>query len=123
MEDKVKLLRRYQLFFSIPDYLLVDLARIITVHNLNKNEKVYFGSGTNEKILIILRGELIKGEDNNEKYTKKVILTPGMNIESNTKYLKATKKSVVLSANRYEYFNLLVDNTGILQHIFEIIQN
>ncbi len=123
LEDKVKLLRRYQLFFSIPDYLLVDLARIITVHNLNKNEKVYFGSGTNEKILIILRGELIKGEDNNEKYTKKVILTPGMNIESNTKYLKATKKSVVLSANRYEYFNLLVDNTGILQHIFEIIQN
>ena len=41
LEDKVKLLRRYQLFFSIPDYLLVDLARIITVHNLEKNEKIY----------------------------------------------------------------------------------
>ncbi|NPA68183.1 MAG: MFS transporter [Chlorobi bacterium] len=123
LEDKVKLLRRYQLFFSIPDYLLVDLARIMNVHNLNKDEKIYFDSGTDEKILILIRGELTDDYDESKKYSKKVILTPGMNIDGKTKYLKATKKSVVLSANRYEYFNLLVDNTGILQHIFDIIQN
>ena len=123
LEDKVKLLRRYQLFFSIPDYLLVDLARIITVHNLEKNDKIYFDSGTYERILILIRGELVKDTGKEKKFSKKLIITPGMNIESSTKYLKAGKKSVVLSANRYEYFNLLVDNTGILQHIFEIIQN
>lgn len=123
LEDKVKLLRRYQLFFSIPDYLLVDLARIITVRNLEKDEKIYFNSETSEQILILIRGELIKDTGKEKKFSKKLIITPGMNIESSTKYLKAGKKSVVLSANRYEYFNLLVDNTGILQHIFEIIQN
>jgi len=123
LEDKVKLLRRYQLFFSIPDYLLVDLARIITVHNLEKNEKIYFESDTSEQILILIRGELEEDTDGKKKFSKKIIITPGMNIESQTKYLRATKKTVVLSANRHEYFNLLVDNTGILQHIFEIIQN
>ena len=123
LEDKVKLLRRYQLFFSIPDYLLVDLARIITVHNLEKNEKIYFDYGSNEQILILIRGEIYEDTGKGKKFSKKLIITPGMNIESHTKYLTAGKKSVVLSANRHEYFNLLVDNTGILQHIFEIIQN
>ncbi|MCF6183240.1 MAG: hypothetical protein L3J56_01210 [Bacteroidales bacterium] len=123
LEDKVKLLRRYQLFFSIPDYLLVDLARIVNVHNLKPDEKISLGSGEEERILILIRGELFEDKGQKKKFSKKIIITPGMNIESNTKYLKASKKSVVLSANRYEYFNLLVDNTGILQHIFEIIQN
>ena len=123
LEDKVKLLRRYQLFFSIPDFLLVDLARIISVHNLEKSEKIYFEFDTSEQILILIRGELEEDTDGKKKFSKKIIITPGMNIESQTKYLKATKKTVVLSANRHEYFNLLVDNTGILQHIFDIIQN
>ena len=34
----------------------------------------------------------------------------------------AAKKSKILTAGRYDYFNLLVDNTKILQHIFDIIQ-
>ncbi|NOZ34878.1 MAG: MFS transporter [Chlorobi bacterium] len=123
LEDKVKLLRRYQLFFSIPDYLLVDLARIVKVHNLKADEKISLESGEEERILILIRGELFEDKGQKKKFSKKIIITPGMNIESDIKYLKASKKSVVLSANRYEYFNLLVDNTGILQHIFEIIQN
>ncbi len=123
LEDKVKLLRRYQLFFSIPDYLLVDLARIVSVHNLNPGDKILFGEGEAEQILILIRGELYEDTKTKKIFSKKIIITPGMNIESDIDYLTASKKSVVLSANRYEYFNLLVDNTGILQHIFEIIQN
>lgn len=123
IEDKVKLLRRYQLFFSIPDYLLVDLARIIEVHSLKKDEKIYFEADDTERILILIRGELIEDGGKERKFSKKIIITPGMNIDGSIKYLKATKTTKVLSAGRYEYFNLLVDNTGILQHIFDIIQN
>jgi len=123
LEDKVKLLRRYQLFFSIPDYLLVDLASIIKVRNLEKNEKIFFNIEGREHIFILIRGALKADTGKKKEFSKKIIITPGMNIESSVKYLKAEKKSVVLTADRYEYFNLLVDNTGILQHIFEIIQN
>jgi hypothetical protein len=123
LQDKVKLLRRYYLFFSIPDYLLVELAEIITVNNLQKNEKVYFNNEGSEDIFILLRGELISNKNADvEKFTKKTIITPGLNIDKNTECLIATKKTVVLTVNRYKYFNLLVDNTKILQHIFEIIQ-
>ncbi|NPA45419.1 MAG: MFS transporter [Chlorobi bacterium] len=124
LQDKVKLLRRYHLFFSIPDYLLVELAEIVNVNNLNKGDKVYFSRDGSEDIFILIRGELVscEGQECEEKFSKKTILTPGLNIDKNIEYLTASKKSVVLAANRYKYFNFLVDNTKILQHIFEIIQ-
>jgi len=124
LQDKVKLLRRYHLFFSIPDYLLVELAEIINVNNLNKGDKVYFNRNDSEDIFILLRGELIscEGQECEEKFSKKTIITPGLNIDKNIEYLIASKKAVVLAVNRYKYFNFLVDNTKILQHIFEIIQ-
>jgi len=124
LQDKVKLLRRYQLFFSIPDFLLVELAEIINVKELGKGEKIFFNSNGNENIFILIRGELIKdfGKKTEEKFSKKIVLTPGLNIDNNIEYLTASKKTVVLIANRFQYFNLLVDNTKILQHIFDIIQ-
>jgi len=124
LQDKVKLLRRYQLFFSIPDYLLVELAEIIDVIDLPVGEKVFLDQDGKEKIIIMIRGAL-KTDATEKKqlsFTKKVILTPGMNIDSKIKYLVASKKAKLLVADRYDYFNLLVDNTKILQHIFDIIQ-
>lgn len=124
LQDKVKLLRRFQLFFSIPDNLLVELAEIIEVKELSPNEKIYFNQDGKEHIIILIRGSLKTDKSTKRElsFNKKIILTPGMNIDSKTEYLLAEKKSKVLIAGRYDYFNLLVDNTKILQHIFEIIQ-
>lgn len=123
LQDKVKLLRRYHLFFSIPDYLLVELAELISVINLNKGSKVPFKRDDSDDIVILLRGELEANVDNEtRKFSKKTIITPGLNIDKNIEHLTATKNTVVLVANRYKYFNFLVDNTKILQHVFEIIQ-
>ncbi len=121
LQDKVKLLRRFQLFFNIPDYLLVELARLITVHELSPGDEICFFENNSNNILILIRGELIcnKGNDNEIVFSKKIILTPGMNIDSEINCLLATRDSIVLSADRYKYFNLLVDNTKILQHIFD----
>ena len=62
------------------------------------------------------------GSENEKKISKKVVITPGLNIEKDAEFLTASKKVVVLTVNRFKYFNLLVDNTKILQHIFDIIQ-
>ncbi|MCD4794530.1 MAG: MFS transporter [Bacteroidales bacterium] len=125
LQDKVKLLRRYQLFFSIPDFLLVELAEIMTVNVLSKGEKIFFNTNGNENILILIRGELKSDKNKGESliFSKKIILTPGMNIDNKIEYLIASKKAIVLTTGRYDYFNLLVDNTKILQHIFDIIQD
>jgi len=124
LQDKVKLLRRNQFFFSIPDFLLVELAEIMTVKELSKGDKIFFNKNGYENILILIRGELKSDENKGESlvFSKKAILTPGMNINNKIEYLIASKKAIVLTASRYDYFNLLVDNTKILQHIFDIIQ-
>lgn len=122
--DKVKLLKRYQLFFTIPDFLLVRLAQLIRPIIMQAGERLYFNNRGSEDIIILIRGSLIQGEgtENELVFSKKIIITPGINISKDTKYLTVGKKATVLIVDRHKYFNLLVDNTEILQHIFEIIQ-
>lgn len=125
LADKVKLLRRYHLFFSVPDYLLVKIAKIIEPQNLKKDEKIFFRDDSDdEKIFILLKGEVAYTNAQGEEilFSKKVIITPGVNIAQDAEYLTAERSSLLLVANRYRYFNLLVDNTEIMQHIFEVIQ-
>jgi hypothetical protein len=124
LQDKVKLLRRFQLFFSIPDYLLVKIAELVRPKVLKPNEKIMFDYKNSDDIFILLRGVLSykEGTEDEVIFSKKVIITRGLNIESNADHLIAVKATEVLIVNRYKYFNLLVDETDILQHIFEIIQ-
>ncbi len=124
LQDKVKLLRRFQLFFSIPDYLLVKIAELVRPKVLKPGDKITFDYRDSDDIFILLRGVLSfkEGTEDEVVFSKKVIITRGLNIESNADHLIAVKPTEVLIVNRYKYFNLLVDETDILQHIFEIIQ-
>ncbi len=126
LADKVKLLRRYHLFFSVPDYLLVKIAQIIIPLNLAKGDKLYFNDNNDDdKIIILLKGVLVynEGAENETVFSKKVIITPGVNIEQDAGFLSIQRSALVLVANKYKYFNLLLDNTEIMQHIFEVIQD
>ena len=124
MQDKIRLLRRYQLFFTLPDYLLIRIAELVKPNILERGKKIYFSENGSENILILIRGILIykKGLSDEHIFKKKIIVTPGMNIEQNAEYLTAVKKTTVLAINRYKYFNLLVDKTEILQQIFDVIK-
>lgn len=121
LQDKIKLLRKYQLFFSIPDFMLVNLAELVHPLKLEPEEKVYFESEEGEQLIILIRGAL-KAESNGKEFKRKVVISPGMNIDRRCKFLTAQRKTVILTINRHKYFNMLVDNTGILQEIFEVIQ-
>ena len=124
IQDKIKLLRKYQLFFSIPDFLLVNLAELVVPQKPDKDEKIYFNTEDGEQLVILIKGALIaeEGSGDTKEFKRKVIISPGMNVEQDCEHLTATRKSVVLTVNRHKYFNMLVDNTGILQEIFEVIQ-
>ncbi len=125
LPDRVKLLRRFQLFFSIPDHLLVKLAKLVKSQLLKKGEQIYFENGDSENIIIILKGLLVSEIDteNELSFGRKLIVTRGLNIDQNAELLTAKKNTQVLIIDRYKYFNLLVDETEVLQHIFEVIQD
>jgi len=123
LPDKVKLLRRFQLFFSIPDHLLVKIAKLIEPKSIEKGERLQFEYQGSDDIFIMLKGTLVYAPEGVEPTTfaKKIIITRGMNIAEDAEFLTATKKTQVLIIDRYKYFNLLVDETEILQHIFDTI--
>ena len=125
LPDRVKLLRRFQLFFSIPDNLLVKLAKLVRSIDLKKGDKIFFETKDSENIIIILNGQLVSddGGEHEVSFGRKLIVTRGLNIDQEIEFLTAKKTSQVLVIDRYKYFNLLVDETEILQHIFEVIQD
>lgn len=124
LQDKIKLLRKYQLFFSIKDFLLVNLAELVNPVKIKKGESISFTDGTNEWLIILIRGALKTEDDtlNYKEFRKKVIISPGVNVGQDCEKLTATRNSMVLTLDRHMYYNMLVDNTDILQEIFENIQ-
>ncbi len=123
LPDKVKLLRRFQLFFSIPDQHLVKIAKLIVPISLEKGDRLLSEYQGSDDIFIMLKGSLSFQPEGKEEiiFRKKIIITRGMNITEDAEYLTAVRKTQVLIINRYKYFNLLVDETEILQHIFDSI--
>ncbi len=121
LQDKIKQLRKYHLFFGIPDFMLINLAKLVHPVKLSPGDKSYFKTDDGKQLIILIRGSL-KASSSGQIFKRKVIISPGMNVESDCKYLEATRKSVILTINRHQYFNMLMDNTGILQEIFEVIQ-
>ncbi len=124
LQDKVKLLKRFQMFYSIPENLLVELACITEPISLMPGEKIFVGKDCSPLVIILIRGSLLNHENPDKKieFENKAILTSGVNIPENLSYLEAGKKTVVLQADKYEYYNLLVDNTNILQHVFDSLR-
>ncbi len=124
--ERVRQIKRHPLFFSVPQNILVKVAKLITVNQLSKGERISLLSGDNyENIFIVISGILIykKGKKNELQFVGNDIVMRGLNIEEKSEYLIAEKNSIVLSANRFEYFNLLVDENDLIQHIFEGIQS
>ena len=58
ISDKVKLLRRHQLFFSIPDYQLVRLAKIVRPKILKTGEKINICHKGFDNIVILIGGPI-----------------------------------------------------------------
>ncbi len=46
------------------------------------------------------------------------VIIKGLNVPQNASKLKAEKKSYVIFVNRFEYFNLLVVDNDLIQHLF-----
>ncbi len=121
--DKLKQLKKFQLFFGMPDDLLASLAEIVTPVEVDKGDELLFSENGNQYLYMLVSGSLVysEGKPNEIVFSKRLIITPGMNIEQQAKSLSVKRKAYVLKVDRNRYFNLLVDNTEMLQHIFDAI--
>jgi len=119
--DRIKYLRRNQLFFTIPEHSLVKLAEIFDMKTLGKDEKFKIEENETEYIVIVLKGKL--SDINNEiNFGKEDFIAKGLSIDKEINEIVAIKNSIILYANRFEYFNLLLDEVEILNQMFDMIE-
>ncbi len=119
--DNVKLLKRIFLFYTVPEKSLLKLAKIIRPIKIKKGSYIYFVNDENqEDIVILIKGKLFYRDKTKIPYDFKRndVIIKGLNVPQNASKLKAEKKSYVIFVNRFEYFNLLVVDNDLIQHLF-----
>jgi len=119
--DRIKYLKKHPMFFSVPENYLAKLATFIRVKILQPDEELNITNGDNtNNVIILLRGELeaINSGEEPVVFGKNDIITLGINLNADVKKLKSKTKTTLLTAPRFDYYNLLVDQTEIMQHIF-----
>ncbi len=123
--EKVKQLKRLPIFFSIPENILSKLAKLVRILDLSKGESIDFNSRefTND-VFIVLRGSVqtVIEDSYIQEFRKHDIIVKGLNIRYDTKTIIAKRNTMLISANRYEYFNFLIDENEVVGHIFEGIK-
>ena len=119
--ERAKFLKRIHVFFRISENTLVKLAKVFMAAQLKKGNTVALTQNGSENIYILLKGKVVyKKPDGEEiKFSRNEIVVKGVNVEEDAKELTAKSKSVVLCGNRHEYFNLLYNQTEIVQYMFE----
>jgi len=121
--DRVKYIKRVPMFFIVPEYILVKLAKLLQIKNVKKGETIKLEQGANkeEKIIIIIKGKAFYKTESEQEYNfgRDDIIIRGLNIPEQAKALQVKGTTVILEGLRHEYFNLLIDETEILQYIIE----
>lgn len=129
--ERVKLIKRIPIFFSVPENTLVKLVKIFTTYRIKRNEKIEFYNKEEncEDILVILRGmltvdpDLVKeGEIKLDSFGKNDVVIRGVSVSKQLEYMVAKKDTLILKGNRYRYFNLLVDELDIITPMFQMLR-
>jgi ATP:ADP antiporter, AAA family len=125
LSDRVRLLKRHPLFFSVPENVLLKMAKLFTVKDVSKGETVFIEyNKDSDDIFILAKGQMVfaKGTENEIIYEKDDIIIKGLNLPIEAEYIEGEKLSQLLIANRIDYFNLLTDKTDLIEHVFNGLQ-
>ncbi len=116
--DRVKLLKRIYLFYTIPEKSLIELAKKIHTLKIDKDLKLEFNKDIeDDDVIIIIKGRL--------SFKKKLIferndvLIKGLNLPVSVKTLDVEKNCNLLIINRFEFFNLLATDNELVGHLFD----
>ncbi len=121
--DKIKLLRRVYLFYSVPEKSLIRLADIVNYVNVNKSEKVNFFDNDEECIIVIVKGKLNYTNTSDKiDFNKNSIIIRGLNVPQKAQSLNTEINSTIIKINRFKFFNLLASNNDLVQNLFKTMK-
>ena len=116
--DRIKLLKRIYLFYTIPEKSLIELAKKIRTLRKNKDQTITFGQDISDQdILIIIKGRLLLNK--NFSFERNSVIIKGLNLPQDTKSLKIEKNINILVINRFEFFNALATDNELVRHLFD----
>jgi len=118
--DRIKLLKRIYLFYTIPEKSLISLAKLMRNIKLDKGQKVRFMTGEKEDVIIVIKGKLIYEQGKEQlEYVRNSVIIRGLNVSQNAEALVVEKNANLLLINRFEFFNLLAMNNELVGHLFD----
>lgn len=119
IDDRVKYLKRFPLFFNIPENLLPNLAKVSKIKKIQKDRTLELYDNDAEYIFLLVRGTLqFSTSDNTKKiFVKNDIIIRGLNIDSFATSLTATADSLIIYSRRIDFFNTIISNKEIVRHI------
>ncbi len=120
--DRIKLLKRIYLFYTIPEKSLVELAKLMRNYKTEPGSKVYFQFEDNqtEDIIIVVKGKLTY-ENAKEKlqFQRNDVIIRGVNIPQKAQYLEVAKNANLIFINRFDFFNLLAMDNDLVTHLID----
>ncbi len=122
--DRIKLLKRMYLFYTVPEKSLIDLAKIMRNIKIDQDQQVTFQppdiDTEHEDIIIVIKGKLIY---NNGKelveYQRNDVIIRGVNISQKAQFLTVSKKANLIFITRFDFFNLLAMDKDLIGHLLD----
>lgn len=123
--DKLKYIKRFPLFFNIPENLLPQIAKISKIKRISKDNILNLYENNTEHVYLIVKGIMqFMMPDNNQKiFAKNDIIIRGLNIDSFATKLEASSDSVIICFKRSEFFNTIISNKDIVRYILADTEN
>ncbi len=121
--DKIRLLRRVYLFYSIPEKYLTKLADIVRKVSIKKDEEITFVHKNQESVLILVKGKLQYQDKNATMIQRKnSVIVKGLNVPQKAEKLIAIADSEILAFNRSKFFNMLASYNQIVINLYKTMR-
>lgn len=125
IDDKVRILKKFPIFFNIPENILAQMAKICEINNYSKNSTFELFNENEEKIIFVVSG-MVKFKETEENYTifaKNDVILRGVNIDDFATSLEVLNDAVICSFNRILFFNLVISNKDLTRFILSDNEN
>ena len=120
--DRIKLLKRMYLFYTIPEKSLIDLAKLMRNEKFNSLTKINF-TEYKKDIIIIIKGKLLyKNQREQIEFKRNDVIIKGLNIPQYAEYLEITKRANLIFISRFDFFNLLAMDKDLIGHLLDRIE-
>ncbi len=119
IDDRIKYIKRFSLFFNLPDNLIPVIAKNASVLQLSKDKELNIFKNNDEYIYLVIKGILEYAPSKSEEkiFAKNDIIIRGLNINNFALKLLVKSDSILIAFKRLEFFNTIISNKEIVRHI------